>query len=86
MFANRAQRLKAPITGFRNGLIPLDVHVFPQHNSNTRKEGASRTYKDYDGYAPIAAYLGMEEWCLEVELRPGSQHSQNGDLLTSSTE
>ena len=27
---------------------------------------------------PIAAYLGMEGWCLEVELRPGSQHSQEG--------
>ena len=32
-----------------------------------------RTYKNYDGYAPIAAYLGME-----VELRPGSQHAQAG--------
>ena len=72
------KRLEAPITGYRNGLIPLDVNVFPQDNSNTKKEGVSRTYKNYDGYAPIAAYLGMEGWCLEVELRPGSQHSQNG--------
>lgn len=38
----------------------------------------SRTYHNYDGYAPIAAYLGLEGWCLEVELRPGSQHSQKG--------
>jgi hypothetical protein len=72
------KRLKAPITGYRSGLIPLDVDVFPQDNSNTKKEGVSRTYKNYDGYAPIAAYLGMEGWCLEVELRPGSQHSQKG--------
>jgi hypothetical protein len=72
------KRLKAPITGYKNGLIPLDVDVFPQDNSNTKKEGVSRTYKNYDGYAPMAAYLGMEGWCLEVELRPGSQHSQNG--------
>lgn len=72
------KRLKAPVTGYRNGLIPLDVDVFPQDNSNTKKEGVSRTYKNYDGYAPIAAYLGMEGWCLEVELRPGSQHSQKG--------
>ena len=72
------KRLKAPITGYRNGLVPLDVDVFPQDNSNTKKEGVSRTYKNYDGYAPMAAYLGMEGWCLEVELRPGSQHSQNG--------
>jgi len=72
------KRLRAPITGYRSGLIPLDVDVFPQDNSNTKKEGVSRTYKNYDGYAPIAAYLGMEGWCLEVELRPGSQHSQKG--------
>lgn len=71
-------RLKAPITGYRSGLVPLDVDVFPQDNSNTKKEGVSRTYKNYDGYAPMAAYLGMEGWCLEVELRPGSQHSQKG--------
>ena len=70
--------LKAPVTGYRNGLIPLDVDVFPQDNSNTKKEGVSRTYKNYDGYAPMAAYLGTEGWCLEVELRPGSQHSQKG--------
>ena len=72
------KRLKAPITGYRSGLIPLDADVFPQDNSNTKKEGVSRTYKNYDGYAPMAAYLGMEGWCLEVELRPGHQHSQNG--------
>jgi hypothetical protein len=72
------KRLKAPITGYWNGLVPLDVDVFPQDNSNTKKEGVSRTYKNYDGYAPMAAYLGMEGWCLEVELRPGSQHSQKG--------
>jgi hypothetical protein len=72
------KRLKVPITGYRNGLIPLDVDVFPQDNSNTKKEGVSRTYKNYDGYAPMASYLGMEGWCLEVELRPGSQHSQKG--------
>ena len=72
------KRLKAPITGYRSGLVPLDVDVFPQDNSNTKKEGVGRTYKNYDGYAPMAAYLGMEGWCLEVELRPGSQHSQKG--------
>jgi len=72
------KRLKAPITGYRSGLVPLDVDVFSQDNSNTKKEGVSRTYKNYDGYAPMAAYLGMEGWCLEGELRPGSQHSQKG--------
>ncbi len=27
-------------------------------------------------YAPIAAYLGAEGWCLNLEFREGSQHSQ----------
>jgi len=69
---------KVPITGLDTGHIPLDADVFPMDNSNTRKEGVSRTYQGTDGYAPIAAYLGLEGWCMEVELRPGSQHSQEG--------
>jgi len=51
-------------------------------NSQTHKEGVSYTYKGYDGYAPIAAYLGQEGWCLGCELRPGSQHANNGFLDT----
>lgn len=72
------KQLGVKVSGCGNGLVPLDVDVFPQDNSNTSKEGVSRTYKDFDGYAPIAAYLGLEGWCLEVELRPGSQHAQHG--------
>jgi len=63
------------------GHIPLDADVFPMANSDTKKEMVSYTYKGHDGYAPIAAYLGLEGWCLEVELRPGSQHSQKGFIL-----
>ncbi|WP_050782991.1 IS1380 family transposase [Desulfatibacillum aliphaticivorans] len=37
---------------------------------------ASRTYKGVDGYAPIAAYLGEEGWCIGLDLREGVQHSQ----------
>lgn len=69
---------EVPLTGLDTGHIPLDADVFPMDNSNTKKEGVSRTYHNTDGYAPIAAYLGLEGWCLEVELRPGSQHSQQG--------
>jgi hypothetical protein len=69
---------KAHLTALDTGHIPLDADVFPQDNSGTKKENVSRTYKGHDGYAPIAAYLGLEGWCLEVELRPGSQHSQEG--------
>ncbi len=36
----------------------------------------SYTYKGFNGYAPLAAYLGEEGWCLACELRPGSQHGQ----------
>jgi hypothetical protein len=69
---------KAHLTALDTGHIPLDADVFPMDNSGTKKENVSRTYKGHDGYAPIAAYLGLEGWCLEVELRPGSQHSQEG--------
>jgi len=31
-----------------------------------------------DGYAPMAVYLGQEGYCLELELRAGSQHCQKG--------
>lgn len=36
----------------------------------------SRTYQGHDGYAPMAAYLGREGYCLEFELREGKQHCQ----------
>jgi hypothetical protein len=34
-----------------------------------------RTYAGVDGYCPLAAYLGTEGYCLELALRPGTQHS-----------
>jgi hypothetical protein len=69
---------KAHLTPLDTGHIPLDADVFPQDNSGTKKEKVSYTYKGNDGYAPMAAYLGLEGWCLEVELRPGSQHCRKG--------
>ena len=70
------RRGNGTITPLYTGHVPLDIDVFPMDNSNTKKELVGRTYKNYDGFAPIAAYLGMEGWALEVELRPGVQHSQ----------
>ncbi|MFQ5843048.1 MAG: IS1380 family transposase [Thermodesulfobacteriota bacterium] len=69
---------KAPIkiTPLETGHVPLDCDVFPMDNSKTQKEGVSRIYNGQDGYAPMAAYLGREGWCLELELREGKQHSQ----------
>lgn len=67
---------KVLLTPLETGHVPLDCDVFPMDNSQTKKEGVSRTYKGTDGYAPIAAYLGREGYCLELELREGKQHSQ----------
>lgn len=58
------------------GQIPVDVDVTPCDNSGTKKEGVSRTYKGYDGYAPIMAYIGREGYLANSKLREGKQHSQ----------
>ncbi|MCX7634408.1 MAG: transposase, partial [Syntrophales bacterium] len=52
-------------------LLALDIDVSPFDNSQTKKEGVSRTYKGVDGYAPIFAYLGREGYLLNVEFREG---------------
>jgi hypothetical protein len=65
-------------TPLESAHVPLDADVTPFDNSKTRKEGVSRTYQGYDGYAPMAGYLGQEGWCLGFELRHGKQHCQNG--------
>ncbi|VAX03042.1 Mobile element protein [hydrothermal vent metagenome] len=74
--------LKAPVTPLSIGHVALDIDVFPMDNSRTKKQHVSRTYKGYDGYAPIAAYLGNEGWCLACELRQGKQHCQKEFLHT----
>ncbi len=58
--------------------IPVDIDVSIMDNSDSHKEGVSRSYMGTDGYAPIFAYLGAEGYMLDCELRPGSQHCQNG--------
>lgn len=69
-------------------LVPLDIDVTPFDNSKSSKEGVSRTYKGYDGYAPIVAYIGIEGYMLNIELREGKQHCQKGtpDFLRESLE
>ena len=54
----------------------VDVDVSPMDNSDTKKEGVSWTYKKFDGYAPIFAYIGPG-FMLNNELRPGSAHSNH---------
>lgn len=68
---------KVPVTPLKMGHVALDIDVYPMNNEKTKKEGVSRTYKGYDGYAPIAVYLGNEGWCLANELREGKQHCQS---------
>lgn len=59
-----------------NGFVPVDIDVTPFDNSKIRKEDVSRTYKGYDGYAPIMAYIGMEGYIINAQLREGRQHCQ----------
>ncbi len=68
------RRAGAPITADA-GFVCLDVDTCVMDNSGTQKECVGRTYQGVDGYAPIAAYLGNEGWCVGLELRPGVQHS-----------
>ena len=60
--------------------IPVDIDTTAMDNSKTKKEGVSRTYCGFDGYHPIAAYVGKEGYMLDSELRPGSQHCQKGTV------
>jgi Transposase DDE domain group 1 len=57
------------------GWLPLDIDTFAMDNSGTAKEGVGRTYAGVDGFCPLAAYLGAHGFCVELSLRPGTQHS-----------
>ena len=70
------QKSGALFSTLATGHVPLDIDVFAMDNSGTKKQGVSRTYRGFDGFAPIAAYLAQEGWLLEIEHREGSQHSQ----------
>jgi len=79
---NFMSKAGVPVTAINTGHVVLDLDVFPMDNSKTKKEGVSRTYKGHDGYAPLAAYLGEEGWCLACELREGKQHGQKEFIHT----
>ena len=67
-------------TALPNGLVPVDIDVTPMDNSKSKKEGVSRTYKGFDGYAPMMAYIGTEGYAVNFELREGKQHCQKGTV------
>jgi hypothetical protein len=76
LFVPLLKRGRAQFSPVGTGHVPLDIDVFCLDNSDTKKEGVGRTYAGYDGFAPIAAYLGAREgYCLALELRDGTQHS-----------
>lgn len=78
------KRARAPLTPVfvkysedeSKAYLPLDLDVSPFNNSNTKKEGVSRTYKGFDGYCPFFAYLGQEGYGVNVQLREGKTHVQ----------
>jgi len=71
-------RLAPAITPCHGNLVAVDIDVSPFDNSGTKKEGIGWTYKKFDGYAPIFGYVGEEGYLANLELRPGSDHSQKG--------
>lgn len=71
---NLLERAGAPITP-HNGYVRFDIDTFAMDNSGTKKEYVGRTYQGFDGYCPIAGYLGNEGWNIGLELRDGYWHS-----------
>ncbi|MBE0547508.1 MAG: IS1380 family transposase [Rubrivivax sp.] len=57
------------------GWLAVDIDTFAMDNGGTAKEGVGRTYAGVDGYCPLASYIGSHGFCLELSLRPGTQHS-----------
>ena len=63
-----------------DGMVPVDIDVTPMDNSKTSKQGVSRIYKGFDGYAPMMAYIGTEGYAVNFVLREEKQHCQNGTV------
>lgn len=58
----------------KDSYIPVDMDVSPFNNAGSHREGVGRTYKQFDGFAPIFAYIGSQGFTLAHTLRPGKQH------------
>lgn len=59
-------------------LVPVDIDVSVLEDTSSHKEGVCMTYHRVNGYAPIFCYAGTQGYMVANELRPGSQHSENG--------
>ena len=54
------QNKNVTLTPCYKNYVPLDIDVTPMDNSGSKKEGVSYTYKEFEGFAPIMAYIGTE--------------------------
>jgi len=70
------QKVQAPITPIETGHVTVDIDSFAMDNSDSKKEKCSRTYRNFDGFLFLPAYLGIEGWMVNGHLLPGSQHPQ----------
>lgn len=70
------EKVKAPVTAISTGHVPVDIDSFAMDNSDSKKEKCSRTYRNFDGFLFLPAYLGTEGWMVNGHLLPGSQHPQ----------
>jgi hypothetical protein len=55
--------------------VVIESDVTPFDNSDSKKEGVARTYKNFFGYAPMMSYAGTSGFMLNNELRNGDAHS-----------
>jgi hypothetical protein len=76
--AEMVKRFAPAITPCHEELVPVDIDVSPFDNSDTKKEGVEWTYKRFNGYSPVFAYVGLEGYLAHLQLRPGNGHCQNG--------
>lgn len=70
------QKVKAPLSTTETGHVTVDIDSFAMDNSDSKKENVSHTYRQYDGYLYLPAYIGPEGWMVNGHLLPGSQHPQ----------
>jgi hypothetical protein len=70
--------VQVPVTALSMGHVALDLDLFAQDNSGTRKEGVGYTSQGFDGDGVMPAYIGEEGCCLTTELKPGSDNGQSG--------
>ena len=70
------QNKNVELTPCYKNYVPLDIDVTPMDNSGSKKEGVSYTYKQFEGFAPIMAYIGTEGYLMRCELREGKSNGQ----------